>query len=159
LHFDEAMFARLAEKGVRVAYTTLHVGAGTFQPVRCENLNEHTMHAEWLTVSQELCTAVAETKAAGKRVIAVGTTSLRSLESAVVNGHLHPCTQETSIFIQPGYHFQICDGLITNFHLPESTLLMLVAALIGYQQVMALYQIAIHEQYRFFSYGDVSLLL
>ena len=159
LHFDDAMFERLAEKGVRVAYTTLHVGAGTFQPVRCENLNDHTMHAEWLTISPELCAAVAETKAAGKRVIAVGTTSLRSLESAAVNGHLEPCHRETSIFIQPGYHFQICDGLITNFHLPESTLLMLVAALIGYEQVMALYQIAILEQYRFFSYGDVSLLL
>ena len=159
LHFDDAMFARLAEKGVRVAYTTLHVGAGTFQPVRCENLKDHTMHTEWLTISPELCAAVAETKAAGKRVIAVGTTSLRSLESAAVNGHLEPCQRETSIFIQPGYHFQLCDGLITNFHLPESTLLMLVAALIGYEQVMALYQIAILEQYRFFSYGDVSLLL
>ena len=159
LHFDETMFACLAEKGVRVAYTTLHVGAGTFQPVRCDNLSEHTMHAEWLTVSPELCAAVAETKAAGKRVIAVGTTSLRSLESAAVNGQLQPCERDTNIFIQPGYQFQICDGLITNFHLPESTLLMLVAALIGYEQVMALYDIAIQAQYRFYSYGDVSLLL
>ena len=159
LHFDEDMFARLAEKGVRVAYTTLHVGAGTFQPVRCENLSDHTMHAEWFTISPELCAAVAETRAAGKRVIAVGTTSLRSLESASVDGQLHPCERDTSIFIQPGYEFKICDGLITNFHLPESTLLMLVAALIGYQQVMALYQTAIQEKYRFFSYGDVSLLL
>lgn len=159
LHFDAPMFARLAEKGVRIAYTTLHVGAGTFQPVRCEELSEHKMHAEWFSISEDLCTAVAETKAAGKRVIAVGTTSLRSLESAAVNGLLQPCSQDTNIFIQPGYRMQICDGLITNFHLPESTLLMLVAALIGYEQMMTLYQTAIAEQYRFFSYGDVSLLL
>lgn len=159
LHFDEAMFQSLAAKGVRIAYTTLHVGAGTFQPVRCENLDDHTMHAEWFTLSADLCAAVAETKAAGKRVIAVGTTSLRSLESAAQQGALQPCTRDTTIFIKPGYSFQICDGLITNFHLPESTLLMLVAALIGYQPTMDLYQIAIDQQYRFFSYGDVSLLL
>lgn len=159
LHFDAPMFVRLAEKGVRIAYTTLHVGAGTFQPVRCEELSEHKMHSEWFSISEDLCTAVAETKAAGKRVIAVGTTSLRSLESAAVNGLLEPCSQDTNIFIQPGYRMQICDGLITNFHLPESTLLMLVAAMIGYEQMLTLYQAAIAEQYRFFSYGDVSLLL
>jgi len=159
LHFDEAMFASLAKKGVHTAFTTLHVGAGTFQPVRCENLNEHTMHSEWFTIGVDLCTAVAETKAAGKRVIAVGTTSLRSLESGTVNGVLQPCTRDTSIFIKPGYRFQICDGLITNFHLPESTLLMLVAALIGYQPTMDMYHIAIARQYRFFSYGDLCLFL
>lgn len=159
LHFDAPMFARLVEKGVKVAYTTLHVGAGTFQPVRCDDLNDHKMHTEWFSITEDLCKAVAETKAAGKRVIAVGTTSLRSLESAAVNGVLQSCTRDTNIFIQPGYSFQICDGLITNFHLPESTLLMLVAAMIGYEPVMSLYQTAIAEQYRFFSYGDVSLLL
>ena len=159
LHFDETMFAKLADKGVNIEYTTLHVGAGTFQPVRCENLNDHIMHAEWFSISSKLSAAVTQAKAAGKRVIAVGTTSLRSLESAAVAGQLKPCQRETDIFIQPGYQFQICDGLITNFHLPESTLLMLVSALIGYEQTMALYQIAIREQYRFFSYGDVSLLI
>lgn len=159
LHFDAAMFERLAEKGVEIGYTTLHVGAGTFQPLRCENLADHTMHAEWFTINSELCAAVAKAKAAGKRVIAVGTTSLRSLESAALKGVLYPCERDTSIFIQPGYQFQICDGLITNFHLPESTLLMLVAALISYEATMNLYQIAIQERYRFFSYGDVSLLL
>lgn len=159
LHFDDSMFNRLKQKGIRIAYTTLHVGAGTFQPVRCEELSEHKMHAEWFSISDDLCRAVAETKAAGKRVIAVGTTSLRSLESAAVDGQLQPCARDTNIFIQPGYSMQICDGLITNFHLPESTLLMLVAALIGYESTMSLYQIAIAEQYRFFSYGDVSLLL
>ena len=159
LHFDPPMFERLKKQGVNIAYTTLHVGAGTFQPVRCDDLNDHQMHAEWFSITEELCHAVAQTKAAGKRVIAVGTTSLRSLESAAVNGVLQPCTRDTSIFIQPGYQLQICDGLLTNFHLPESTLLMLVAAMIGYEPVMNLYQTAITEQYRFFSYGDVSLLL
>lgn len=159
LHFDEKMFQNLAAKGVNIAYTTLHVGAGTFQPVRCENLSEHTMHSEWFTISPELCTAIENTKSAGKRVIAVGTTSLRSLESAAVKGHIQACKKDTNIFIKPGYEFQICDGLITNFHLPESTLLMLVSALIGYQPTMDLYKIAIAHQYRFFSYGDVSLML
>jgi S-adenosylmethionine:tRNA ribosyltransferase-isomerase len=159
LHFDEHMFAQLQQHGVQIAYTTLHVGAGTFQPVRYENLADHIMHAEWFTISPELAALVNATKAAGKRVIAVGTTSLRSLESAASNGQLQPGERDTTIFIQPGYDFQICDGLITNFHLPESTLLMLVAALIGYAQTMNLYHIAIQERYRFFSYGDVSLLL
>lgn len=159
LHFDETMFQNLAAKGVSIAYTTLHVGAGTFQPVRCENLSEHTMHSEWCTISPELCTAIENTKSSGKRVIAVGTTSLRSLESAAVKGHIQACEKDTNIFIKPGYEFQICDGLITNFHLPESTLLMLVSALIGYQPTMELYKIAIAHQYRFFSYGDVSLML
>lgn len=159
LHFDETMLALLKAKGVNIAYSTLHVGAGTFRPVRCENVVDHKMHSEQSFVSQELCTAVNDTHAAGKRVIAVGTTALRSLESAAHNGILHPFQGDTDIFIYPGYQFNICDGLLTNFHLPESTLLMLVAAFIGYEQMLALYQEAIAEKYRFFSYGDTSLLL
>jgi len=159
LHFDAAMFEALAAKGVGWAYTTLHVGAGTFQPVRAEALADHKMHAEWFTIDDTLCAAVQQTKAAGQRVIAVGTTALRSLESAGETGQLQACQRDTDIFIQPGYQFQICDGLITNFHLPESTLLMLVSALIGHPEAMALYRAAIAEGYRFFSYGDVSLLL
>ena len=159
LHFDEAVLASLRDKGVNIAYSTLHVGAGTFRPVRTDDIKDHKMHYERFTVSEALCQAVKSTHAAGKRVIAVGTTALRSLESAAVEGELKPCSRETDIFIYPGYQFQICDGLITNFHLPESTLLMLVSAFIGYEQAMALYRIAIAERYRFFSYGDVSLLL
>ena len=159
LHFDNALMQRLRQKGVSITYSTLHVGAGTFKPVRCESIKDHKMHSEYLTVSEELCQAVNETRAAGGRVIAVGTTSVRSLESAAENGVLKPYSRETNIFIYPGYQFQICDGLITNFHLPESTLLMLVSAFIGYQQTMALYKEAIAQGYRFFSYGDASLLL
>ncbi|PJD93437.1 MAG: tRNA preQ1(34) S-adenosylmethionine ribosyltransferase-isomerase QueA [Legionella sp.] len=159
LHFDEPMFAHLDKKGVQVGYVTLHVGAGTFQPVRSDDISDHKMHSEWFTVHETLCEKVANAKALGGRVIAVGTTALRSLESAAIEGVLHPCQRDTSIFIKPGYQFQICDGLITNFHLPESTLLMLVSALIGYEQTMALYATAIEQKYRFFSYGDVSLLL
>ena len=159
LHFDESVLARLKNKGVNIAYTTLHVGAGTFQPVRCDDILDHKMHHERFKVDEALCLLVKETHAAGKRVIAVGTTALRSLESAAVGGALQPCERETDIFIYPGYQFQICDGLITNFHLPESTLLMLVAAFIGYDNAMELYRIAIANGYRFFSYGDASLLL
>jgi S-adenosylmethionine:tRNA ribosyltransferase-isomerase len=159
LHFDDTIFAQLKQKGIQVAYTTLHVGAGTFQPVRCDNLKDHKMHCEYFTVTDDLCKAVNATREKGGRVIAVGTTALRSLESAAENGRLQPCSRETDIFIYPGYSFQICDGLITNFHLPESTLLMLVAAFIGYDAMKELYRIAIAEEYRFFSYGDASLLL
>lgn len=159
LHFDEALLAQLTANGVDLAYTTLHVGAGTFQPVRCEQIADHAMHSEWFTVSQALCEAVAATRARGGRVIAVGTTALRALESAAASGILEPCCRDTRIFIKPGYTFQVCDGLITNFHVPESTLLMLVSALIGYEQTMTLYQAAIAAGYRFFSYGDASLLL
>ena len=159
LHFDDAILASLAQKGVGLAYTTLHVGAGTFQPVRCDNIQDHTMHAEWFTVSKDLCDAVKRTKAGGHRVIAVGTTAMRALESAAVGGELQPCSRDTSIFITPGYTFQVCDGLLTNFHLPESTLLMLVSALIGVEQTKTLYRTAIEQCYRFFSYGDASLLL
>lgn len=159
LHFDESVLASLHSRGVNIAYTTLHVGAGTFRPVRCENIKEHKMHSEHFSISSELCDAVRVTKAAGNRVIAVGTTALRSLESAAIEGTLSPCSRDTNIFIYPGYEFQICDGLITNFHLPESTLLMLVSAFIGHKQAMALYAEAINKRYRFFSYGDASLLL
>lgn len=159
LHFDETVLSNLRSRGIAVGHLTLHVGAGTFRPVRCENIQEHKMHCEHFTISPELCSAVEATKAAGNRVIAVGTTSLRSLESAAQNGVLTPCSRDTDIFIYPGYEFRICDGLMTNFHLPESTLLMLVSAFIGHEQAMKLYQEAIAKGYRFFSYGDTSLLL
>ncbi|MCW8444251.1 tRNA preQ1(34) S-adenosylmethionine ribosyltransferase-isomerase QueA [Fluoribacter gormanii] len=159
LHFDEHVLSSVRSRGVTVAYLTLHVGAGTFRPVRCDNIKDHKMHSERFTISPELCEAVHATKAAGNRVIAVGTTTLRSLESAAQNGALTPCSRDTDIFIFPGYEFKICDGLMTNFHLPESTLLMLVSAFIGHKQAMMLYQEAIEKRYRFFSYGDTSLLL
>ena len=159
LHFDEALLRALQEKGIKLGYSTLHVGAGTFRPVKCENILEHTMHTERFTISDALSQAVHETKAVGGRVIAVGTTALRSLESAARLGEFKACSGETDIFIYPGYEFRVCDGLVTNFHLPESTLLMLVSAFIGHANAMALYDTAIAHQYRFFSYGDVSLLL
>ena len=127
--------------------------------MRCDEIKDHKMHYERFTVSETLCAAVKKTHAAGRRVIAVGTTALRSLESAALGGELQACSRETDIFIYPGYQFQVCDGLITNFHLPESTLLMLVSAFIGYEQAMELYRVAIDARYRFFSYGDASLLL
>lgn len=159
LHFDEAVLSNLHARGVSIAYSTLHVGAGTFRPVRCDDIKDHNMHYERFTVTDALCDAVHATHAAGKRVIAVGTTALRSLESAAVDGTLNACSRDTNIFISPGYQFKVCDGLITNFHLPESTLLMLVSAFIGHAQAMALYHEAIQNGYRFFSYGDASLLL
>ncbi|MFC3908737.1 tRNA preQ1(34) S-adenosylmethionine ribosyltransferase-isomerase QueA [Legionella dresdenensis] len=160
LHFDDFVFAQLQEKGIGIAYTTLHVGAGTFRPVRCDNILEHKMHKEQCVVSQALCDAVAETRKKGGRVIAVGTTAMRTLESAATtDGQLIAGTMDTDIFIYPGYQFKLCDGLLTNFHLPESTLLMLVSAFIGHPEAMALYQEAITRRYRFFSYGDASLLL
>lgn len=145
LHFDETVLKSIHSRGVSVAYLTLHVGAGTFRPVRCDDIKDHKMHREHFTISPELCTAVQATKAAGNRVIAIGTTALRSLESAAQGGVLTPCSRDTDIFIYPGYEFQICDGLMTNFHLPESTLLMLVSAFIGHKQAMALYQEAIEK--------------
>jgi S-adenosylmethionine:tRNA ribosyltransferase-isomerase len=159
LHFDEDLLEQLRARGVNIAYVTLHVGAGTFRPVRCEVIKDHIMHKEQFIVTDELCQAVNRTRSMGKRVIAVGTTALRSLESAAVAGVLKPCHRDTNIFIYPGYQFQICDGLLTNFHLPESTLIMLVSAFIGHVPTMALYQEAIAKGYRFFSYGDTSLLL
>jgi S-adenosylmethionine:tRNA ribosyltransferase-isomerase len=158
LHFDEAMLARLKEKGVQLAFVTLHVGAGTFQPVRVDDIKSHHMHSEWLDVSTEVVEQIRRTKASGNRVIAVGTTSVRSLESAAASGEIEPMTGDTSIFIYPGYQFRVIDGLITNFHLPESTLLMLVSAFAGYRHTMAAYVHAVEHEYRFFSYGDAMFI-
>ncbi|KQW45563.1 MULTISPECIES: tRNA preQ1(34) S-adenosylmethionine ribosyltransferase-isomerase QueA [unclassified Roseateles] len=158
LHFDEALLARLAERGVERAHVTLHVGAGTFQPVRVEQLSEHKMHSEWFDVPQSTVDAVAACRARGGRVVAVGTTTLRALESAARGGELVAGSRETDIFITPGFQFQVVDRLVTNFHLPRSTLMMLVSAFAGYDKVMALYRHAIAQRYRFFSYGDAMLL-
>ena len=159
LHFDDALFARLDAAGIRRAFLTLHVGAGTFQPVRSENLSEHKMHSEWYAISPELADAVRETRARGGRVIAVGTTSLRALESAAAeDGTLEAGSGDTDIFITPGYAFRIVDALITNFHLPKSTLLMLVSALAGVEAIRDAYRHAVDARYRFFSYGDAMLL-
>lgn len=159
LHFDEALLAQLTEKGVNIAFVTLHVGAGTFQPVRVDNILDHHMHSEYAEVSEDVVAKIAATKANGGRVIAVGTTSVRSLESAaqatMAKGlPLAPFFEDTEIFIYPGYKFQLVDAMITNFHLPESTLIMLLSAFAGYDHVMPAYQHAIAEKYRFFSYGD-----
>jgi S-adenosylmethionine:tRNA ribosyltransferase-isomerase len=158
LHFDAPLLQRLQERGVRLAYVTLHVGAGTFQPVRVENLAEHQMHSEWYTISQDTVDAVAETRAAGRSVVAVGTTSLRALESASQSGRLVAGSADTRLFITPGYRFHTVNRLITNFHLPKSTLLMLVSAFAGYDTMRAAYRHAIEQHYRFFSYGDAMLL-
>lgn len=158
LHFDGAMLARLKAMGVSFARVTLHVGAGTFQPVREEDLDKHRMHAEWLEVSAEVCEQVAATRARGGRVIAVGTTSVRSLETAAASGEPAPYRGDSRLFIRPGYRFRVVDALLTNFHLPESTLLMLVCAFAGYESVMAAYRHAVAARYRFFSYGDAMFL-
>jgi S-adenosylmethionine:tRNA ribosyltransferase-isomerase len=158
LHFDEAMIARCREKRVQTVYVTLHVGAGTFQPVRVDDLSEHRMHSERVTVSEEVCTAVAQARSSGGRVIAVGTTVVRSLESASAAGALQPFSGETRLFITPGYRFRSVDALLTNFHLPESTLLMLVCAVGGYDAVMHAYRHAVQQRYRFFSYGDAMFM-
>lgn len=161
LHFDQPLLAALRAKGVEMAFVTLHVGAGTFQPVRVETIEDHVMHAEYAEVPQEVVDAVLACKARGKRVIAVGTTSVRSLESAAQASEealIAPFFGDTRIFIYPGYHYQVIDALITNFHLPESTLIMLVAAFAGYQHTMNAYQQAVAEQYRFFSYGDAMFI-
>jgi S-adenosylmethionine:tRNA ribosyltransferase-isomerase len=158
LHFDQALLDRLAAKGVNIAYVTLHVGAGTFQPVRVENLNEHKMHSEWYTISQQTVDAVRAAKAAGRDVVAVGTTSLRALESASQSGKLKAGSDDTALFITPGYKFKTVTRLITNFHLPKSTLMMLVSAFAGYDEIRKAYAHAITSEYRFFSYGDAMLL-
>ncbi|MGQ1884798.1 tRNA preQ1(34) S-adenosylmethionine ribosyltransferase-isomerase QueA [Serratia marcescens] len=161
LHFDEPLLAALRAKGVEMAFVTLHVGAGTFQPVRVETIEDHVMHAEYAEVPQEVVDAVLACKARGKRVVAVGTTSVRSLESAAVASKealIAPFFGDTSIFIYPGYHYQVIDALVTNFHLPESTLIMLVSAFAGYKNTMNAYQQAVAEQYRFFSYGDAMFI-
>lgn len=160
LHFDEALLESLRVDGINTATLTLHVGAGTFQPVRSETVDGHQMHAEWLSVPASLCAAVAETRARGGRVIAVGTTVVRSLEAAAAeHGQLAPYEGETEIFIYPGFDFQVVDGLITNFHLPGSTLVMLVSALAGREAILRAYRHAVAERYRFFSYGDAMLIL
>jgi S-adenosylmethionine:tRNA ribosyltransferase-isomerase len=158
LHFDEAVLAALRERGIGSASVTLHVGAGTFQPVRSENLAEHKMHSEWFEVPQATVDAIAATHAAGGRVVSVGTTTLRALESAAVGGTLQAGSRDTDIFITPGYAFRVVDVLLTNFHLPKSTLLMLVSAFAGHEHVRSLYRHAIAQRYRFFSYGDAMLL-
>jgi S-adenosylmethionine:tRNA ribosyltransferase-isomerase len=158
LHFDEPLLAAIRAKGVETAFVTLHVGAGTFQPVRVDKLEDHHMHKEWLEVSQAVVDAVAACKQRGGRVIAVGTTSVRSLESAARDGELKPFSGDTDIFIFPGRPFHVVDALVTNFHLPESTLLMLVSAFAGYPETMAAYAAAVANEYRFFSYGDAMFI-
>lgn len=161
LHFDQPLLDALADKGINRAFVTLHVGAGTFQPVRVDNILEHHMHSEWIEVTEETCQQVRETLAAGKRVVAVGTTSVRCLESACMkssDGEIAPFSGDTDIFIYPGYQWRCVDALITNFHLPESTLLMLVSSFAGYDHIMHAYRTAVEERYAFFSYGDAMLL-
>lgn len=158
LHFDQAIIQQLKQKGVETAEVTLHVGAGTFQPVRVQDLSKHIMHAEYVQVNQAVCDAVAACKARGGRVVAVGTTSVRSLESAAQSGELHPYQADTRLFITPGYTFKVVDAMITNFHLPQSTLLMLVAAFAGYDNILNSYRHAVRQHYRFFSYGDAMFL-
>jgi len=158
LHFDEALLETLRAKGVGQAFITLHVGAGTFQPVRSENLSEHKMHSEWYTIPQATVDAVRTAQAAGRNVVAVGTTSMRALESASRSGALRAGSDDTNLFITPGYRFNTVTQLITNFHLPKSTLLMLVSAFAGYDRIKAAYAHAIEQRYRFFSYGDAMLL-
>lgn len=164
LHFDQAMLDRVAELGVDRAFVTLHVGAGTFQPVRVENLTDHIMHAEWYTVGQPVIDAIARTRARGGRVIAVGTTSVRALESAAAqnpagpDAPLAPIQGDTRLFITPGYRYRVVDALVTNFHLPQSTLLMLVSALAGVEPIRLAYTHAVSQRYRFFSYGDAMFI-
>ena len=158
LHFDEALLQKVADKGVETAYVTLHVGAGTFQPVKADRIEDHVMHSEWIEVPPDVVEAVERTRARGGRVVAVGTTSVRSLETAAQSGKLQPFTGDTNIFIYPGYRYRVVDALVTNFHLPQSTLIMLVSAFAGKDHVMAAYQSAIEHRYRFFSYGDAMFI-
>jgi S-adenosylmethionine:tRNA ribosyltransferase-isomerase len=163
LHFEESLFAAMEAKSVKRAFVTLHVGAGTFQPVRSDNLDEHKMHSERFQIDQTCAQAISEARRNGGRIFAVGTTSLRTLESAAAlqnsQAEIEPCQGETDLFIRPGFRFRVVDGLITNFHLPKSTLLMLVSAFAGYETIRSAYAHAIAERYRFFSYGDAMLLL
>lgn len=159
LHFTKELLARIEEMGVKLAYVTLHVGLGTFRPVKEDNVLEHHMHSEFYQISKEAADTINETKANGGRVICVGTTSCRTIESAAdEDGRLHACSGNTEIFIYPGYQFKVLDGLITNFHLPESTLIMLVSALAGREHVLAAYEEAVKEKYRFFSFGDAMFI-
>ena len=160
LHFTPELMKRIENKGVRIAHVTLHVGLGTFRPVKADEITDHKMHSEHYMMSRETAELINQTKASGKRVIAVGTTSCRTLESVFTQyGEARECHGDTDIFIYPGYTFKCIDGLITNFHLPESTLIMLVSAFLGYENTMRAYQIAVEEKYRFFSFGDAMLIL
>jgi S-adenosylmethionine:tRNA ribosyltransferase-isomerase len=159
LHFDAALLAALRARGVELTRITLHVGAGTFLPVKVDDIARHRMHAEWAEVTEAAAAQIAATRAAGGRIIAVGTTALRTLETAAQGGAVEPFAGETDIFIRPGHLFRGADGLMTNFHLPKSTLMMLVAALMGLDRIRAIYAHAIAQGYRFFSYGDASLLI
>jgi len=158
LHFTDEMMMLLEAKGIETAFVTLHVGAGTFQPVRVDNLDDHVMHKEYVELNQAVVDIVERTKEKGGRVIAVGTTSVRSLESAALAGELKPMFADTNLFIRPGFKFNVVDAILTNFHLPESTLLMLISAFSGFDHVKQAYQHAIKEKYRFFSYGDAMFL-
>ena len=158
LHFDQDLLEAIKARGVEISFVTLHVGAGTFLPVKVEDVTTHKMHAEWGRVSEQAAREILETKSSGGRVIPVGTTALRLIESAARSGQIEPWEGETDIFIYPGFEFQVTDALMTNFHLPKSTLMMLVSALMGQDTVRSIYAHAISSQYRFFSYGDSSLL-
>lgn len=158
LHFDETLLAKIADKGIETAEVTLHVGAGTFQPVRVDDIRTHQMHAERIEVTESVCRQVNAARQRGGRVIAIGTTSVRALESASQSGEIAPFTGETDIFIYPGYQFKSVDAMVTNFHLSESTLLMLVSAFAGRDHIMTAYQHAINQRYRFFSYGDAMFI-
>jgi len=159
LHFDDATLSNIAAKAVATAKVTLHVGAGTFQPIRVEHIDQHIMHAEYISVPEATVNAINACKQRGGRVIAVGTTTVRSLESAIINGQLQPFSGDTRLFIKPDYRFKVVDVILTNFHLPESTLLLLVAAFAGYENYQRAYHHAIKSSYRFFSYGDAMLIL
>ena len=160
LHFTEELMEKLRAKGVNIAYVTLHVGLGTFRPVKVDDVTRHKMHSEHYEIPEETARLINQTKQNGKRVIAVGTTSCRTLESvASFYGEIKPCDGFTDIFIYPGYEFKVLDGLITNFHLPESTLIMLVSAFAGYDNIMNAYKTAVEEKYRFFSFGDAMLII
>lgn len=158
LHFDEALIAELRGRGIGMAFVTLHVGAGTFQPMRVDDVHEHQMHAEYIEVDAQTCAQIQTARDNGGRIIAVGTTSVRCLETAASSGGIAPYSGDTKIFIYPGYEFQCVDAMITNFHLPESTLLMLVSAFAGTDNIRQAYSAAIAEEYRFFSYGDAMLI-
>ena len=159
LHFTKELLQRIQDKGVNLAYVTLHVGLGTFRPVKVDDVTKHHMHTEWYNVTPKVADLINSTKAAGRRVICVGTTSCRTVESAAdENGIVHAGSDNTSIFIYPGYKFKVMDGLITNFHLPESTLIMLVSAFAGRENILHAYQTAVEERYRFFSFGDATYL-
>lgn len=159
LHFDEALLTEITSRGVDIGFTTLHVGAGTFQPVRSEDIAGHQMHSEFCTVDEKLCAQIRATREHGGRIIAVGTTTARALESASASGLTEPFVGDTNIFISPGYEFKAVDVLMTNFHLPESTLIMLVSAFIGHERTLAAYKYAVSARYRFFSYGDAMWLV